>query len=132
MITGAALGQLGEHLPQRCLAEAAHGLGRELQLAVGALEIPLTLKLALDLPQRLHVVHGLPAERAADRLFVHIVEARTWVVLPERILQVSQVGKLRERGRGVAQAKRVAAGHAGLRHAGVDVWPPGPERVAEP
>ena len=81
VVAGAAVRQLSEYLAQRGLAEPAHGLRRQLELAVGALEVTLALELALDLPQRLHVVDRLPAERAPDRLLVDVVEARARIVL---------------------------------------------------
>ena len=99
MVARAAVRQLGEHLPQRRLAEPAHGLRRELELAVGALQVALLLQLPLDLAQRLHVVDGLAAESAADRLLVDVVQPCARVVLAQRVLQIREVGELGQRAR---------------------------------
>ena len=64
VVAAAALGEIGEYPAQRGLAQPAHGLRGELQLAVGPLQVPLPLQFPLDLAQRLHVVDGLAAERA--------------------------------------------------------------------
>ena len=115
VVAGSAVGQLGEDLAQRGLAQPAHGLRGQLQLAVRALQVALPLELALDLPQRLHVVDGLPAECAADRFLVDVVQPRAWVVLAQRVLQVGQVGELGQRRGRVAEPERLVAGHPRLR-----------------
>ncbi len=97
VIAGAALGQLGEDLPQRCLAEPAHGLGGQLQLAVAALQVALPLQFPLDLAQRFHVVHCLAAKGTADRFLVDVVQPGAGVVLAQRVLKVGQVGQLGQR-----------------------------------
>ena len=128
-----ALGQVGEHLPQRGLAQPAHGLRGELQLAVVALQVALPLQFPLDLAQRLHVVDRLAAERAPHRLLVDVVEPGARVVLAQRVLELGQVGELGQRGGRVAQAERILAGHLLARPAvEVHVRPAGPQRTGQP
>ncbi len=133
VVAGGALGQVGEDLAQRGLAQPPDGLGGELQAAVGALEVALALKLAFNLAQRVHVVHGLPAQGAADRVLVDVVQAGAGVVLPQRVLELAEVGQLGQGRGGVAQAQRLLAGHPGPRPAlGVQIRPPGPQGIGQP
>ena len=92
VIAVAALGQIGENPPQRGLAEPAHRLRGQLQLAAGPLQVSLPLKFPLDLAERLHIIDRLAAERAPDRVLVDVVEPGTRVFLPQRVRQFGQVG----------------------------------------
>ncbi len=134
VVTMPALGKLREHLAQRRVAEPPHRLRGELKLAVGRLEIALPFELTLDLAQRLHVVDCLAAERAPDRLLVDVVKPRARVVLPQRLLEVGQVGELGDRGGRVAEAERVLPAHplAAALALPVDVGTPRPQRIGQP
>ena len=133
MIPVAALGQVREDPAQRGLAQPPHRLGGELQLARVALQVALPLQLALGLPERLHVVHGLAAQGAPDRGLVDVVEAGSGIVLAQLRLQVGQVSEIGQGTGGVAQAERLVAGHRVTRPGGlVHLRPPGPQRVGQP
>ena len=80
-----ALREVGEDAAQGGLAEPAHCLRRQLQLAVGPFQVSLPLEFPLDLAQRLHVVDRLAAERAPDRVLVDVVQPGAGVVLPQRV-----------------------------------------------
>jgi hypothetical protein len=133
VVPGAALGQVGEHPAQRGVAEPADGLRGELQLAVGPLQVPLPLQFPFDLAQRFHVVDGLAAERAPDRLLVDVVQPGAGVVLAQRILELGQVGEFGERGGRLAEAERRLAGHSlAWPSVEVDVRAAGPQPVGQP
>ena len=61
--------------------------------------------------ESLHVVNGLPAERAPHRVLVDVIKARTRVILQQGVFELGKVGQLSESGGGVAQAERAPAGH---------------------
>ena len=129
----AALGQVREDPAQRGLAQPPHRLGGQLQLARVALQVALPLQLALGLPERLHVVHGLAAQGAADRGLVDVVEAGARVVLAQLGLQVGQVSEVGQGAGGVAQAERLVTGHRVSRPGRhVHLRPPGAQRVGQP
>ena len=103
--------QRGEHPTQGRTPQPPHRLGGQLQPAVGPGEVALALELALDLAQPFDVVDRRPAEGAADRLRVDVVQAGAGVGLPERLLQLLEVGQLLQRRRGVADAEPLLAVH---------------------
>jgi len=88
---------------QRGLAQPPHRLRGELQLPGVALQVPLLLQLALGLPERLHVVHGLAAQGPADRGLVDVVQACPGIVLAQLRLQVGEVGQVGQGSRRVAE-----------------------------
>ncbi len=107
--------------------------GRSAKICRGPLQVPLPLQFPLDLAQRVHVVHGLAAEGAADRVLVDVVEAGAGVVLAQRRRQVRQVGQVRDRRGGVAEPERLLPGHRLLLPAGhVEVRAAGAQRAGQP
>ena len=95
------------------------------------MQVTLALQFPLDLAQRLHVVHCLTAESAADGFLVDIVKPGAGVILAQRVLKIGQVGKLGQCLGRVAEPERLPARHARLRPACIHVRPPGPERIGK-
>src|SRR6185369_10165135 len=88
-----------EHASQRGAPEPAHGLRRELELALLASQVPLPLELALDPAQPLDVVDGLPTQCPLHGLLVDVGEARARVRLAQRLVELLEVRELLQRGR---------------------------------
>ena len=133
MIPVPAFRQLCEDPAQRGLAQSAHRLGGQFQLARRPLQVPLPFQLAFGLPQRLHVVHGRPSQGPPDRGLVDVVQPGSGVVLAQRGLQLGQVRQVGKRGGGIPQVKRAVAGHRLARPAvGVQLRAACAQRVGQP
>ena len=122
---GAAAHPLGDVAQQR-LAELAHRLRRELELAVGAaLQRAAVAQRLLEPLQGAGVDGGVVAELAGELVEVDVVHPRAAVGLGELLGEVVEVGEVLEDAGAVAEAEALVAVHA-LRAAPVLA---GPQRL---
>ena len=106
---GAPAHPLGDVAQQR-LAELAHRLGREPQLAVGAaLEVAAVAQRLLELLQGLGGDRRLGAELAGERVEVDVVEPGAVVRLGELVGERVELGEVLQRAGAVAEAHPLVA-----------------------
>ena len=122
---------LGDVAQQR-LAELAHRLGGQPQVAVGAaLEGAAVAERLLELLEGARVDRGLVAELAGELVEVEVVHPGAAVGLAELLGQVVEVGDVLEDAGAVAEAEPLLAVHP-LRAAPVLAGPQGLEVGVEP